>query len=163
LDTRIQVTFDIEYCSIAAPLTDDFTSANIPDNQLYPILVCNLPSETIKKTLCMAADLGYDDYKLYELSIDFGFQFVCPVQSYKNTSEERLQLIDFYKSALRQVAYSKRSTSIYPLVEHIKAIFRLDSLPVRGYDKIYSVILLSVLLYQIFVYCNCKIQKTVQG
>lgn len=88
-----------------------------------------------------------------------GFQFVCPIHRYRNTPKERLDLVDFYESALGQVIYSKRGTSIEPLIEHIKSIFRIDPVPVRGYDKLRGIILLAVLLYQILVYYNCKIQK----
>jgi len=107
----------------------------------------------------MVADPGYDDNILYELSINLGFQLVCPVRRYKNTPVERLQLVDFYESALGQVVYSKRSTSVEPLIEHIKSVFRIDPLPVRGYDKVSTIVLLSVLLYQILVYYNYKTQK----
>ena len=49
----------------------------------------------------MTADPGYDDQNLYDLSMDLGFQLVCPVHRYKNTPQERINLIDFYESALR--------------------------------------------------------------
>ncbi|MGE5634734.1 MAG: hypothetical protein ACM3VV_05840, partial [Deltaproteobacteria bacterium] len=38
-------------------------------------------------------------------------------------------------------------------------VFRIDPLPVRGYHKTCTVVLLSVLLYQILVYYNCKTNK----
>lgn len=109
----------------------------------------------------MTADPGYDDQNLYNLSMDLGFQLVCPVHRYRNTPQERINLVDFYESALGQVVYSKRGTSIEPLFEHIKSVFRMDPLPVRGYDKVCAVVLLSVLLYQILVYYNCKMQKDI--
>ena len=145
--------------SVVVPMTAGVTTANVQDNQLYPIMVSTLPSETIKKIHFMVADPGYDDHSLYELSTDMGFQLVCPVHRYRTTSKERLELVDFYESALGQVIYSKRGTSIEPLIEHVKSIFRIDPLPVRGYDKACSILLLSVLLYQILVYYNCKMEK----
>ena len=60
----------------------------------------------------MVADPGYDDQSLYYLSMSMGFELVCPVRRYKNTPEERLKLVDFYKSPLGKVIYSKRG--IYP-------------------------------------------------
>jgi hypothetical protein len=33
------------------------------------------------------------------------------------------------------------------LIEHIKSIFRMDPVPLRGYDQAYSIVLLDVLLY----------------
>ena len=70
-----------------------------------------------------------------------------------------MKLVDFYESALGQVVYSRRGVSIEPLIEHIKSVFRIDPVPVRGCDKVRGIVLLSVLLYQILVYYNCKIQK----
>jgi hypothetical protein len=107
----------------------------------------------------MVADPGYDDHALYESSVKIGFQLVCPVRRYKNTPEERLQLVDFYESPLGQAIYSKRRISVEPLIEHIKSIFRIDPVPTRGFDKVRGIVLLSVLLYQILVYYNCKMQK----
>ena len=50
--------------------------------------------------------------------------------------------------------------SIQPLIKHIKSVFRIDPLPVRGYAYASSVVvLLSVLLYQILVYYSCKTRK----
>lgn len=145
--------------SIAIPLSADITTANVQDNQVYQVLTSSLPSTTLKKTHYMIADAGYDDQNLYDLSIRLGFQLVCPVRRYRTTPEERLDLIDFYESALGQAIYSKRGTSIEPLFEHIKSTFRINPVPVRGCDKVCSIVLLSVLLYQILVYFNCKMEK----
>ena len=52
--------------SIIVPLAADFTTANIPDNQMYSILItASLPFTMIKRTLYMSADPGYDDHELY--------------------------------------------------------------------------------------------------
>ena len=93
-----------------------------------------------------AADSGYDDHKLYNLSIDRrGFELVCPVSEiYNNTSSERLQLINFYESELGRAIYSWRGISVEPLIEHIKEVFKIDPLPVRGYQKAAGITLLSV-------------------
>ena len=45
-----------------------------------------------------AADSGYDDHKLYDLSIHRrGFELVCPVSQIYNNTSDRLQLIEFYQ------------------------------------------------------------------
>ena len=68
---------------------------------------------------------------------------MSPVRRYENTPEERLKLVDFYKSPLGKVIYSKRGISIEPLIEHIKSIFRIDPVvPVRGSDRVRSIVLL---------------------
>ena len=145
--------------SIIVPLAVDFTTANIPDNHMYSILTASLPVTIIKRTLYMSADPGYDDHELYNLSTDMGFQLVCPVKRYRNTPSDRIKLVEFYESDIGQTIYSLRSISIEPLIEHIKSVFRIDSLHVRGYAKTCATVLLSVLLYQILVYYNCKTRK----
>ena len=142
---------------IVLPLTADVTTANVPDNRMYiPLtsssLVFSLPS------LCyIVADPGYDDKKLYEYSKKvLGIDLVCPVKRYKSTSKKRLEFVCFYESELGQVIYSQRRISIEPLIEHIKSVFRIDPLPARGFHTVSAIILLSVLLYQIMVYYNCK-------
>ena len=61
---------------------------------------------------------------------------------YEHTPTDRLELIQFYESELGQAIYSWRSKSIEPLIEHIKSVFRIDPLPVRGYQKAAGIALL---------------------
>lgn len=144
--------------SLIIPLSADFTQADVQDNQIYPTITCS--SSLPQGVRYMAADSGYDDHKLYNLSTERGFELVCPVSEiYNNTSSDRLQLIEFYESELGQIIYSWRSISVEPLIEHIKDVFKIDPLPVRGYQKAAGIVLLSVLLYQIIVYYNCKTRK----
>jgi Transposase DDE domain len=144
---------------LIVPLSADFTHADVQDNQIYPTITCS--SSLPQGVRYMAADSGYDDHKLYNLSTDRrGFELVCPISEiYNNTSSDRLQLIEFYESELGQIIYSWRSISVEPLIEHIKDVFKIDPLPVRGYQKAAGIVLLSVLIYQIIVYYNCKTRK----
>jgi hypothetical protein len=144
---------------IIVPLAADFTTANVQDNQLYNPMTASFSLFT-EETYFMIGDSGYDDQKLYDLSINRGFELVCPVQRYVNTSTKRLHLIEFYESELGQAIYSWRSKSIEPLIEHIKSVFRIDPLPVRGYQNAAGIVLLSVLLYQILVYYNYKTRRS---
>ena len=111
--------------------------------------------------LYMIADPGYDDKNLYKYSKKvLGIDLVYPVERYKSTSKERLELVCFYESALGKAIYSQRRISIEPRIEHIKSIFRIDPLPVRGFHAVSAIVLLSVLLYELMVYYNCKTEKS---
>ena len=141
------------------PLLADFTTGNVQDNQMYNPMISSMTTTTTipeEKMCYMIGDCGYDDQKLYDLSINRGFELICPVHRYEHTPADRLELIQFYESELGQAIYSWRSKSIEPLIEHIKSVFRIDPLPVRGYQKAAGIVLLSILLYQILVYYNCK-------
>jgi hypothetical protein len=77
--------------STIVPLAADFTTANVQDNQLYNRMTS---SSLFTETRFTIGDSGYDDQKLYDLSINRGFELICPVQRYVNTSTKRLQLIE---------------------------------------------------------------------
>ncbi len=128
---------------IIVPLAADFTTANVQDNQLYNPMTALSSSLITEETCFMIGDSGYDDQKLYDLSINRGFELVCPVQRYEHTSTKRLHLIEFYESELGQAIYSWRSKSIEPLIEHLKQVFRIDPLLIRGYHKAAGLVLLS--------------------
>jgi hypothetical protein len=146
--------------SIIVPLAADFTTANVQDNQIYNPMISS--SSLSQETCFVIGDSGYDDHKLYDLSTKRGFELVCPVQKYEHTPADRLELIQFYESELGQAIYSWRSKSIEPLIEHIKSVFRIDPLPIIGYQKAAGIVLLSVLLYQILVYYNYKTRGSQQ-
>jgi hypothetical protein len=109
----------------------------------------------------MIADPGYDDKKLDEDSKKaLGMDLVCPLERYENTSKKRLEIVCFYDSQIGQAIYSRRRISIEPsLIEHIKSVFKIDPLSTRGLHKVSAIVFLSVLLYQLMVYYNCKTEK----
>jgi Transposase DDE domain len=143
---------------IVVPLTADVTTANIPDNKMYIPLTSSSLVFSLSSLRYMVADPGYDDKELYEYSKKtLGIDLVCPVERYESTSKKRLELVCFYESTLGQTIYNQRGISIEPLIEHIKSVFRIDQLPARGFHTVSVIVLLSVLLYQIMVYYNCKV------
>ncbi len=147
---------------LVVPLTADVTTANVQDNQMYvPLTSSSLSVFSLPYVLYMIADPGYDDKNLYKYSKKvLGIDLVCPVvERYESTPKKRLELVCFYQSALGQAIYSQRGISVEPLIEHIKSVFRIDPLPARGFHTVSAIVLLSVLLYQIMVYYNCKTEK----
>jgi len=109
----------------------------------------------------MIADPGYNAKKLYEYDKKvLGIDLICPVERYENTPKKRLELVCFYESVFGQYIYNQRRISVEQLIEHIKSVFRIDPLPTRGFHTVSAIVLLSVLLYQITIYYNCKTNKS---
>ena len=137
--------------SLIVPLSADFTTANITDNKMYESITSSLPTGMVRYVV---GDEGYDDHKLCDFSRYRGYP-VFPLERYRHTTDNnRLALLQFYNSEYGQHVYSQRSISVEPLIEHMKDVFTIDPLPVRGFDKVRSMVLLSVLLYQVMVYYN---------
>ena len=70
------------------PLAADFTTGNVQDNQMYNPMTLSMTTTTTTTTttiipdekICyMIGDSAYDDQKLYDLSINRGFELICPV------------------------------------------------------------------------------------
>ena len=138
--------------SLIVPLSADFTTANITDNRMYESMTSSLPTGMVRYVV---GDEGYDDHKLCDFSRYRGHLPVFPLERYRHTIDNnRLALLQFYQSEFGQHIYSHRSISVEPLIEQIKDVFTIDPLPVRGFDKVRSIVLLSVLLYQVMVYYN---------
>jgi hypothetical protein len=133
--------------SLIVPLSADFTTANASDSKVYGRVTASL-----RGVRYVDGDGGYDVDDLYELSRERGFDLVCPIARYENTHPERVELVFFYESELGQLVHSWRSKSVEPLFEQIKGVFGIDPLPVRGFDKAKTFVLLSVLVYQLTVY-----------
>ncbi len=133
------------------PLSADFTTANITDNKMYESITSSLPTGMVRYVV---GDEGYDDHKLCDFSGYRGHP-VFPLERYRHTTDNnRLALLQFYQSEFGQHVYSRRSISVEPLIEQIKDVFDIDPLPVRGFDKARSIVLISILLYQLMVYYN---------
>ncbi len=53
-----------------------------------------------------------------------------------------------------------QQSTVEPLIEHIKSVFRTNPLLIRGFNPVSAIVLLSVLFYQIMIYYNCKKDKS---
>jgi hypothetical protein len=149
---------------IIVPLTaeDVTTTANVPDNKMYIPLISSSSSHvfSLPLTCYMVADPGYNAKKLYEYSKSIGNgSGLSSVEQYESTSKKRLELVCFYESEMGQSIYNRRRIYIEPLIEHIKSVFRIDPLQVRGFQAVSAIVLLSILLYQLMVYYNYKKDK----
>ena len=64
--------------SLIVPLSADFTQADVQDNQMYSAITYPLQ----QGVSYMAPDCGYDDYKLYNLSITVALSWYVLYRKY---------------------------------------------------------------------------------
>jgi hypothetical protein len=135
---------------LIVPLSADFTTANIADNQMYKSLVDSLAGMVQN----IISDPAYDDGDLYEYSKEHNLKLVCPIRKYDSTPPDRLKLVEFYNSEEGQSIYADRKISIEPLFEILKDTFGIRVSTVRGFENVKSFVLICVLVYQLMVYYN---------
>lgn len=136
---------------LIVPLSADVTTANIHDSKPYEKLIKPL-SGLVQNILC---DPAYDDSKLYRFSNKKYLRLITPIKQYPHTPPERIKLVEFYNSMIGQKLYRDRKISIEPLFEILKDTFNIRVLPVKGFEKVKSFVLICVLVYQLAVYYNC--------
>jgi hypothetical protein len=140
---------------LIVPLSADFTTANVPDNQIYKSLVTSLAGWMEN----VIADPAYDDGNLYKDSRKCNLRLICPIKKYDSTPPDRLELIRFYNSRKGQSIYANRKISIEPLFEIVKDVFHIRISPVKGFENTRSFVLVCVLVYQLTVYYNCMTEQ----
>ena len=99
------------------------------------------------------------------ISIARGFELVYQVSEiYNHTSSNRLITVDtILRIRFRTGNLLLKKLSVEPFIEHIQDVFKIDPLPIiRRRQKATGIVTLSVLLYQIIVYYNCKTRKECQ-
>jgi len=136
---------------LIVPLSADFTTANIADNQMYHSLVNSLAG-WLKNII---SDPAYDDGNLYQYSKERNLRLICPIKKYDSTPPDRLNLVEFYLSEEGQEIYKNRKVSIEPLFDRIKDTFGIRVSPVKSFENVKSFVLVCVLVYQLMVYYNC--------
>jgi hypothetical protein len=121
------------------PLTSAYitTTANVQDNQMYiPLTSSHSSVFSVLSLHYMTGSPGYDAKKLYEYSKSIGNRSdLSSVEIYESNPKKRFELVCFYQSRLGQSIYNQRRISVEPLMEHIKSVFRINSLPARRFLK----------------------------
>jgi hypothetical protein len=82
-----------------------------------------------------------NDKKLYECNRKtIGITIVYPVERYKNTSRERLEIVCFYQSRSGQFIHNCRGVSIESLIERIKLVWRIDPLSDYAFHGVSTIV-----------------------
>ncbi len=136
---------------LIVPLSACITTANVHDSKPYEKLTESLAGLMNN----ILADPAYDDSSLYESTNNYDMRLICPIKKYPRTPPDRIKLVKFYNSKEGQELYSQRKISIEPLFEYLKDMFNIRVLPVKGFEKVKSFVLICVLVYQLAVYYNC--------
>jgi len=134
---------------VIIPLSFEVTQASSHDSTQFEIL-----TKGFKGTKHFLGDKAYDSANLYELAEYLGGKLTTPVRRFKNLSEERQVLVDWYESDLGQYLYKRRS-DIERLFGTLKDVFPIDPLPMVGAEAVATYVGLTIVAYLSGIYYNC--------
>lgn len=134
---------------VIIPLSFEITGANSHDSTQFEAL-----TKGLKETKHFLGDNAYDSANLYELAKYLGGKLTTPVRRFKNLSEERQALVNWYESDLGKHLFKRRS-DIERLFGTLKDVFPIDPLPVVGAEAVTTYIGLTIVAYLAGIYYNC--------
>jgi hypothetical protein len=140
----------------ALPLCCDITSTNKPDCKPTKEAFKNLMPKGLKYLL---ADKGYDDKSLRGICQRAKALLITPMKRHRNMNPERKKYLAIYISKTGRKIYSQRSKTIEPLFGHIKELFGIERLSLKGLKNVQSFLSLCVWTYQTLVYYNYIYQR----
>jgi hypothetical protein len=144
------------FFKIPVPLYCEITPANDSDRTLAKSIFNSFWPKKIKYLL---ADKGYDDKRLRDRCLKSDAFLVTPMRRYKHMHPERKRWLKFYRSKTIRKRYSQRAKTIEPLIGHIKELFNIEKLVVKGLQNVQSFLSLCVWGYQTLIYYNFVYQR----
>lgn len=136
--------------------TASITSANESDCKISKAI---FESFWPKRTKYLAADKGYDDKSLRGICQRAGALLITPMKRYKNMNPERKKHPAIYRSKIGRKIYSQRSKTTEPLYGHIKDLFDIEKLRLKGLENVKSFLSFCVWVYQTLIYYNFIYQR----
>lgn len=136
------------YCEITPANNSDCPTAKNIFKQFWP--------EKIKHLL---ADKGYDDKTLRDICQRAKALLITPMKRHKHMNPERKKCLKFYRSEIGRKKYSQRAKTIEPLIGHIKDLFDIEKLKMKGLQNVQSFLSLCVWIYQTLIYYNFIYQR----
>ncbi len=138
-------------CQSALPYDIQVEPANVKDAQVFRRdFVQYLP----KETLVVLGDSGYDDATCYELCDTRNISLITPAKAKKSTPPERLERIDLYNDHDVREIFVHRKTSVEPFQGHLKALFGLEKLCMKGIDNVRALVSLATFAYLLLAKLN---------
>jgi len=133
------------------PLYCEITPANNSDCKIAKGIFKNFWPKKMKFLL---ADKGYDDKTLRGKCFKAKSLLITPMRRHKNMNPERKKYLKIYRSKFGRKRYSQRSKTIEPLIGHIKELFEIEKLKIKGLKNVQSILSLCVWIYQTLIYYN---------
>lgn len=140
----------------AVPLYCEITSANESDCPTAKTLLHNFWPSKMKYLL---GDKGYDDKTLRGTCQKEKALLITPMRRYGHMHPERKKWLKFYRSKIGKKKYSQRAKTIEPLIGHIKELFNIEKVRIKGLKNVQSFLSLCVWIYQTLIYYNFIYQR----
>ena len=143
-----------------APLPRDVRvhPANVRDASVFREELCGSFND---ETLVVLADSGYDEAACYASCDDKEISLIAPITVKKGTPSERRERAALYQDPEVREVFAVRRITVEPFQGHLKELFALEYLPVKGLLNVRALVTLAVVAYVLLALLNHRLGRDV--
>lgn len=112
-----------------------------------------------QQTLVVLADSGYDEAACYALCDEKEISLIAPITVKKRTPLERRERAALYHDPEVREVFCARRTTVEPFQGHVKELFSLEYLPVKGLLNVRALVTLAVVAYMLLAQLNHRLGR----
>jgi hypothetical protein len=133
-------------------------AANLQDGSVFSDELAPFLSENTDVVL---ADGGYDEQPCYEVCDNKEISLIAPLEVKPNTPPERIERATLFNDPDVRELFTLRKVSVEPFQGHLKALFDLEQLPLKGLKNVRSLLTLATFVYNFLAWLNLLLNRPI--
>jgi hypothetical protein len=133
-------------------------AANLQDGSVFANELAPLLSENTDVVL---ADAGYDQQSCYTVCDNKEISLIAPLEVKPNTPPERIERATLFNDPEVRELFALRKVSVEPFQGHLKTLFALEQLPVKGLKNVRSLVTLAAFVYNFLAWLNLLLNRPI--
>jgi hypothetical protein len=143
---------------LALPKDVAVYAANIKDGAVFTdTLAASLGSDTN----VVLADGSYDEQPCYDVCDNKHISLIAPLEVKPNTPPERVERATLFNDPEVRELFSLRKVSVEPFQGHLKSLFDLEQLPLKGLKNVRALVTLAVFVYIFLAWLNHQLNRPI--
>jgi hypothetical protein len=143
---------------LALPKDVAVHAANIKDGGVFNN---HLADSLSSETRVIFADGSYDEQACYDLCDQKQISLITPLEVKPNTPPERIERATLFNDPEVRELFALRKVSVEPFQGHLKTLFDLEQLPVKGLKNVRSLVTLAVFVYNLLAWLNQLLNRPI--
>jgi hypothetical protein len=143
---------------LALPKNVAVYAANIKDGTVF---TDELGSSLAADTKVVLADGSYDEQPCYDVCDAKQISLIAPLDVKPNTPLERIERAELFSDPEVRELFTLRKVSVEPFQGHLKTLFDLEQLPVKGLSNVRSLVTLAAFVYNLLAWLNHLLKRPI--
>lgn len=143
---------------LALPKDVAVYAANIKDGAVF---IEELAASLSSETNVVLADSSYDEQPCYDVCDAKQISLITPLEVKPHTPPERIERADLFNDPEVRALFALRKVSVEPFQGHLKSLFDLEHLPMKGLKNVRALVTLAVFVYNLLAWLNHLLDRPI--